>query len=578
MKKTVVAVILARSTSSRLPQKQLRHIAGKPLIYHIITRLKSVHNIDRILLATAAEKENKKLGNYCAGLGVEPLYFADEQDVLGRVLLAAKRYPPHILVTILGDCPLVDPIFLEYAINALMGSEAEFVYVDQKKYKCVHEGIEIKTASTWEKMGKLAKAPHHREHINSVMNENILLFKGKEIFIDQIYQRNDLRLSVDTMADLEFMERIFSQFHSQGSLVRLKDVLKYIDENPAIKRFNQYVHQKEILEKNINIGIISHANAQIGMGHLARMIALANNLKESKAANIAFYLEQNTAGEELLDKNGMRYKVWSSFEDLNILIAENMKKLSAFIVDLKQPTYSQFESLFKISEKPVFIIDQIPGVQHYQSILPTIYLSPYLKKISVSKNIFFGKEYLILNRKLEFWRNTNSCTAEGLLITTGGGGFVTAGLLEALSALEGSIKIKFLAGPFANLSKLKKTILKYDIQNFEIIYNPIDPYKIYREAKLAISLFGVTVYELLYLGTPTIVVKTLKKSDEKIVAFMEDKQLCINYCGKKMDKKLGELVKNIYENNQLLENLSLKSKTFMEIDMQKLPNLIYEKI
>ena len=75
----VVLIIQARMGSKRLPGKSMLDLAGKPLIFRIIERVKRCKNIDKIVLAIPNTKENKillKIGQtsemdgYMYGLGV----------------------------------------------------------------------------------------------------------------------------------------------------------------------------------------------------------------------------------------------------------------------------------------------------------------------------------------------------------------------------------------------------------------------------------------------------------------------------------------------------------------------------
>ena len=71
MARKVAAVIGARLNSSRLPGKQLLPLAGRPLIAHIVERLRHVEGLDQIVLATTADDFNKPLRDWAATSGVE---------------------------------------------------------------------------------------------------------------------------------------------------------------------------------------------------------------------------------------------------------------------------------------------------------------------------------------------------------------------------------------------------------------------------------------------------------------------------------------------------------------------------
>jgi spore coat polysaccharide biosynthesis protein SpsF len=57
--KEVVAIILARMGSTRLRGKVLKNIAGKPMLWHVIERVKSCKKVDSIVVATTSREEDK---------------------------------------------------------------------------------------------------------------------------------------------------------------------------------------------------------------------------------------------------------------------------------------------------------------------------------------------------------------------------------------------------------------------------------------------------------------------------------------------------------------------------------------
>ena len=58
MKKKTFAIIQARMGSTRLPGKVLRELCGKPMLHHIVQRIKQVASIDTIMLATSICQED----------------------------------------------------------------------------------------------------------------------------------------------------------------------------------------------------------------------------------------------------------------------------------------------------------------------------------------------------------------------------------------------------------------------------------------------------------------------------------------------------------------------------------------
>ena len=57
----VTVLIQARVGSSRFPQKVLKKIEGKPMIWHVVNRVKQTNLVNQIALVTTKLDEDKKL-------------------------------------------------------------------------------------------------------------------------------------------------------------------------------------------------------------------------------------------------------------------------------------------------------------------------------------------------------------------------------------------------------------------------------------------------------------------------------------------------------------------------------------
>ena len=60
----ISGLIQARMGSKRLPGKVMAEIQGKPMIGHIIDRMKSINSLKNIILATTKDPKNHELKNY----------------------------------------------------------------------------------------------------------------------------------------------------------------------------------------------------------------------------------------------------------------------------------------------------------------------------------------------------------------------------------------------------------------------------------------------------------------------------------------------------------------------------------
>ena len=61
----IIAIVQARMSSSRLPNKVLLPLAGIPVLEHIWNRLNSCKGLDEIIVATSIDKTDNILSKWC---------------------------------------------------------------------------------------------------------------------------------------------------------------------------------------------------------------------------------------------------------------------------------------------------------------------------------------------------------------------------------------------------------------------------------------------------------------------------------------------------------------------------------
>src|ERR1700750_3327786 len=111
----IVAVIQARMGSTRLPGKVLKPIAGKPLLWHIVHRLRASRLIEDIAIATTTNPADEAIVEFAAAEGVTVLR-GPEDDVLARFAMAAEAMDADVIVRVSSDAPFIDAHFVDHLI------------------------------------------------------------------------------------------------------------------------------------------------------------------------------------------------------------------------------------------------------------------------------------------------------------------------------------------------------------------------------------------------------------------------------------------------------------------------------
>lgn len=118
----VIAIIPARLLSTRLPNKLLLPLAGKPLILWTVGQAKKAKNISRVIVATDSEEILRVVqqSGFEAVLTAENHKSGSDRIAEVAETLEAKS----IIVNVQGDEPLISPQTIEKAVEAILEDDA----------------------------------------------------------------------------------------------------------------------------------------------------------------------------------------------------------------------------------------------------------------------------------------------------------------------------------------------------------------------------------------------------------------------------------------------------------------------
>jgi 3-deoxy-manno-octulosonate cytidylyltransferase (CMP-KDO synthetase) len=113
----VVIVIPARYGSTRLPGKPLISLAGKPMIQRVYERAKLAATAHRVIVATDDERIVKAVAAFG---GTARMTRPDHRTGTERVAEVAAHEKGDVFVNVQGDEPLLDPVAVDTAVQALL--------------------------------------------------------------------------------------------------------------------------------------------------------------------------------------------------------------------------------------------------------------------------------------------------------------------------------------------------------------------------------------------------------------------------------------------------------------------------
>lgn len=244
----VVAIIQARTGSSRLPGKVLALILGRPMIEHQIERVKTARRLDQIVVATSSKPEDAPLLEIAQRLGVGG-FAGSEDDVLGRVYHAAKQQGAEAVVRLTADCPLVDPAIIDQFVEHYLSHRDHLDYV--KVGPTFAEGLDLEVMSfaALERAWKEATKTYEREHV-SVYIWHSGRFRTKQL--EHSPDLSAMRWTVDEERDLTLVRNVYEAlFPKFGHAFGTQDVLKLFSERPELALINRGITRNEGFLKSL---------------------------------------------------------------------------------------------------------------------------------------------------------------------------------------------------------------------------------------------------------------------------------------------------------------------------------------
>ncbi len=244
-----LVMIQARCGSTRLPNKVLKDLCGKPALQRMLERVQRSRLVDEVMVVTSIEKNNLPILKLCSELGVR-VGIGSEDDVLDRFYQTAKLIKPEYVIRLTADCPCFDAELLDRAILE-MDENSDYMAMTSESFA---DGLdlEIMRFNVLEIAWHNAVHSFEREHVTQYIVRHPEKFKLQN-FESPVGFFGDYRWTVDEPEDFEVVKRIYEYFLSteKGYEFGYKDILDFMSAHPEIKELNKMYTRNEGLAKSI---------------------------------------------------------------------------------------------------------------------------------------------------------------------------------------------------------------------------------------------------------------------------------------------------------------------------------------
>jgi len=245
----VTAIVQVRMGSTRLPRKVLNDIVGKPMLWHVINRVKKAKLIDEIVIVTTTEDEDEIIAKWAKNNNLK-CYRGSVEDVLDRYYQAAKKFKANTIVRVTPDDPLKDPEIIDKVIKFYLDNKINLDFVSNTIKPTYPEGLDVEvfSFSTLKRAWEEAKKKSEREHVTPYIWNHPDKFRLANV-AKEGENLSHLRWTVDYPEDLEFTRAIYARLYKEGKIFLMQDVLDLLKKCPELAKINKgYIRSEGYLK------------------------------------------------------------------------------------------------------------------------------------------------------------------------------------------------------------------------------------------------------------------------------------------------------------------------------------------
>lgn len=509
MDRRVAAIVQARMKSTRLPGKVLKDIAGAPLLWHVLHRLRACKSVGVIAVATSTDPADDAIEAYCRLQGVLCVR-GPEDNVLRRYAMAAEACAADVVVRVTSDAPLIDPGFVDYLVEGLIAHDADFVMMADGA-TVAHEGADPFTRRALDKLAReAADDPVAKEHVSAYFKSHPDFVRIAHLAAPEWLKFSGARLSIDTPADAEFLSRVYERLNARAGEASLSDLISLLRRDPALMRINAHVAQKGAAQMAGTILMRCDGGGALGFGHVKRSLALARAFRDAHGFGVAFAMQANTDASALAASAGFPVHVWPEGETeaawLGGLIAQARPLCVVF--DTRAETGAAAVRAARHAGCLTAVIDDGSDrrLEADLAFYPPVPQVSQLEWRGAQTQRFAGWDWAVLSDGPLPYRPRADGSPLNVLVTMGGSdpAAQTVPVARALSRVLGAHRVTVAVGQgFARRAETMRDLRQLP-GPMTILDGVEDLRPAMAETDMAVAMFGVTAYELAAHGVPAL--------------------------------------------------------------------------
>lgn len=239
------ATIQARMGSTRLPNKVLKNIIGKPMLALQIERIRQSILIDEVIIATTTQPQDDAIEDFAGKIGVS-CFRGSENDVISRIVETLRAYDVDINVEFMGDNPIPDPMLVDSIIGFYLKNADKYDYVTNALKTTYPPGAEVfvyPSKILYDAETKVTD-PALREHVGIHIYQHPYRYRICNLEAPSCYEFPDYHLEVDTQEDFDLIKKVYEYFYPTNPGFTLSQIIDFLKANPKLAAHNVDVERR----------------------------------------------------------------------------------------------------------------------------------------------------------------------------------------------------------------------------------------------------------------------------------------------------------------------------------------------
>ena len=242
MTQKTLIFLQARMGSTRLPGKILKKIVNKPILELILERLSNVSNVEKIILVTSENENNKELIEFAKKTDLN--YFqGNEENLLDRFHCASKQFPSDNIIRVNADCPLIDFNLINEGLQKFLENDFDILSTDRiRTYPHGFDFEIFKTKSLHDSWFEIKQNYENKIFYHTFVSPVQNLLENPKFKNFDFVSESDLshiRLTLDYVEDFNLIEKIYHNLYNKNSKFTMNEILEFLDKNPELLKINE---------------------------------------------------------------------------------------------------------------------------------------------------------------------------------------------------------------------------------------------------------------------------------------------------------------------------------------------------